>query len=98
MKLGYLDPQEVVAFLKTRDPNLHVALTGRGAPPEVCEFADTVSEVAAVKHHYKAGGKAQPGIGIRGGGADMVLLGHHSKSWFGVEIEINEQPFADGML
>src|SRR5262249_39335868 len=62
MNLGYLDPQEVVAFLKTRDPDLHVVLTGRGAPPEVCEFADTVSEIAAVKHHYKAGVKAQQGI------------------------------------
>ena len=62
MKLGYLDPQEVVAFLKTRDPDLHVVLTGRGAPQEVRELADTVSEVAAVKHHYKAGVKAQQGI------------------------------------
>jgi cob(I)alamin adenosyltransferase len=62
LKLGYLDPREVVEFLKARDPNLHVVLTGRGAPPEVCAFADTVSEIAAVKHHYKAGVKAQPGI------------------------------------
>jgi cob(I)alamin adenosyltransferase len=62
MKLGYLDPAEVIAFLKTRDADLHVVLTGRGAPPEVREFADTVSEVTAVKHHYKAGVKAQQGI------------------------------------
>jgi cob(I)alamin adenosyltransferase len=62
MKLGYLDPQEVVAFLKTRDPDLHVVLTGRGAPPEVRELADMVSEIQAVKHHYKAGVKAQQGI------------------------------------
>ena len=62
MKLGYLDPAEVIAFLKTRDPDLHVVLTGRGAPPALCEFADTVSEIHAVKHHYKAGVKAQQGI------------------------------------
>src|SRR6266851_2307374 len=31
MKLGYLDPGEVLAFLKTKDPDLHVVLTGRGA-------------------------------------------------------------------
>ena len=62
MKLGYLDPKEVVAFLKTRDPDLHVMLTGRGAPPEVIEFADMVSEVKMIKHHYKAGVKAQQGI------------------------------------
>src|SRR5262245_12982984 len=62
MKLGYLDPKEVIEVLKTRDPNLHMLLTGRGAPPEVCEVADLVSEVNAVKHHYKAGIKAQQGI------------------------------------
>jgi cob(I)alamin adenosyltransferase len=62
MKLGYLDPQEVIAFLKTKPPDLHVVLTGRGAPPEICELADTVSEVRAIKHHYKAGVQAQQGI------------------------------------
>ena len=35
---------------------------GRGAPAAVCEFADMVSEIQAVKHHYKAGVKAQQGI------------------------------------
>jgi cob(I)alamin adenosyltransferase len=62
MKLGYLDPQEVVAFLQTKDPDLHVVLTGRGAPPEVIAVADMVSEVKMIKHHYKAGVKAQQGI------------------------------------
>ncbi len=62
MKLGYLDPAEVIDVLKTRDPDLHVVLTGRGAPPAICEFADMVSEIQAVKHHYKAGIKAQQGI------------------------------------
>jgi cob(I)alamin adenosyltransferase len=62
MKLGYLDPTLVIDFLKTRDPGLHVVLTGRGAPPSIREFADTVSEVQMVKHHYKSGVKAQPGI------------------------------------
>lgn len=61
-KLGYLDPQEVIEFLKTRDPTLHVVLTGRGAPQAIIDFADMVSEVQLVKHHYKAGVKAQQGI------------------------------------
>lgn len=62
MKLGYLDPKEVVEFLQTKDPDLHVVLTGRGAPPEIRQLADMVSEIQAVKHHYKAGIKAQQGI------------------------------------
>ena len=62
MKLGYLEPALVIYFLKKKDPDLHVVLTGRGAPPEICELADCVSEVRAIKHHYKAGVKAQQGI------------------------------------
>ncbi len=61
-RLGYLDPKEVVEFLKTKHPDLHVVLTGRGAPPEICELADMVSEIKAIKHHYRAGVKAQQGI------------------------------------
>jgi cob(I)alamin adenosyltransferase len=61
-RLGYLDPNVVVEFLKTKDPDLHVVLTGRGAPAVICDLADTVSEIHAVKHHYKAGVKAQQGI------------------------------------
>ena len=61
-RLGYLDPKEVIEFLKTKHPDLHVVLTGRGAPPEICDFADMVSEINAVKHHYKAGVRAQQGI------------------------------------
>jgi cob(I)alamin adenosyltransferase len=61
-RLGYLDPNEVAEFLRRRDPDLHVVLTGRGAPPVICELADMVSEIKAVKHHYKAGVKAQQGI------------------------------------
>jgi cob(I)alamin adenosyltransferase len=62
MKLGYLDPQVVVEFLKARGPRQHVVLTGRGAPPVIVEAADLVSEVVPIKHPYKAGVKAQLGI------------------------------------
>jgi cob(I)alamin adenosyltransferase len=62
MKLGYLDPQVVVAFLKARNPRQHVVLTGRGAPAAIIEAADLVSEVVAVKHPFRSGIKAQQGI------------------------------------
>ena len=39
-----------------------VVLTGRGAPAELIELADTVTEMTMVKHHYKAGVPAQRGI------------------------------------
>jgi cob(I)alamin adenosyltransferase len=62
MKLGYLDPQVVVAFLKERNPRQHVVLTGRGAPAAIIEAADVVSEVVPIKHPYRSGIKAQLGI------------------------------------
>ncbi|HEV3122238.1 MAG TPA: cob(I)yrinic acid a,c-diamide adenosyltransferase [Isosphaeraceae bacterium] len=62
MKLGYLDPKVVVEFLKARDPRQHVILTGRGAPAELIEAADLVSEIMPVKHPYKSGVQAQLGI------------------------------------
>jgi cob(I)alamin adenosyltransferase len=62
MKLGYLDPQVVVDFLKAREPRQHVVLTGRGAPAAIIEAADIVSEIVPIKHPYKQGVKAQLGI------------------------------------
>jgi cob(I)alamin adenosyltransferase len=62
MKLGYLNPQIVVDFLKARNPRQHVVLTGRGAPPAIIEAADLVSEIVPIKHPFKSGVKAQLGI------------------------------------
>jgi cob(I)alamin adenosyltransferase len=37
-------------------------LTGRNAPAELIELADTVTEMLKVKHHFDAGVPAQRGI------------------------------------
>ena len=37
-------------------------LTGRGALPEVMDYADLVTEMREVKHPFAAGIKAQRGI------------------------------------
>ena len=62
LRYDYLDVAEVVAVLTARRPNLHVVVTGRNAPAALVEAADLVSEMQAVKHHFKAGVKAQEGI------------------------------------
>ena len=46
---------EVIELIKNKPANLDLILTGRYAPPEIIELADTVSEVKEVRHHYKAG-------------------------------------------
>jgi cob(I)alamin adenosyltransferase len=40
----------------------HVVITGRGAPEGLVEIADTVSEINLVKHAFKDGVQAMPGV------------------------------------
>jgi cob(I)alamin adenosyltransferase len=62
IRYGWLDVQEVIAALAQRPPHVHVVLTGRNAPQELVDFADLVTEMREVKHPYKRGVKAQPGL------------------------------------
>lgn len=61
LKYKYLDVDVVVADLLDRPPMQHAVVTGRAAPPELIEVADTVTEMNVVKHAFKAGIAAQPG-------------------------------------
>ena len=61
-KYGWLDVAPVLAALAGRPPMQHVIITGRGAPEALVEAADTVTEMALVKHAFKAGVKAMPGL------------------------------------
>lgn len=62
LRYDYLDLEKVVADLVARRPDLHVIVTGRNAKPALVEAADMVTEMTLVKHHFKAGVKAQAGI------------------------------------
>lgn len=62
LKYGWLDIAPVLAALASRPPMQHVIITGRGAPEALVEAADTVTEMALVKHAFKAGVKAMPGL------------------------------------
>ncbi|NJN87432.1 MAG: cob(I)yrinic acid a,c-diamide adenosyltransferase [Leptolyngbyaceae cyanobacterium SL_7_1] len=63
LKLGYLSVDQVLAGLAEKPMDSHVILTGRGAPAELIEHADLVTEMTLVKHPFKAQNiKAQPGI------------------------------------
>jgi cob(I)alamin adenosyltransferase len=53
---------EVIEIMKQKAPSTDLILTGRYAPPEIIELADTVSEVREVKHHYAAGVKERAGV------------------------------------
>lgn len=61
-KYGWLDLRLVLDDLAARPPMQHVVITGRGAPPALRDAADTVTELADVKHAFRAGIRAQPGV------------------------------------
>jgi cob(I)alamin adenosyltransferase len=61
LKYKYLDVDVVIADLLARPAMQHVVVTGRGAPQELIDIADTVTEMAVVKHAFKAGIGAQAG-------------------------------------
>ena len=62
LRYGWLPLDEVLACLRERPADVSVVLTGRGAPQELIDAADTVTEMLMHKHHFQAGVPAQRGI------------------------------------
>lgn len=62
LRYDYLAEDKVLDGLKARSDRTSVVLTGRDAKPDICDYADLVSEMREVKHPFKAGIKAQRGI------------------------------------
>lgn len=59
---GWVDLEEVVYVLGQRPDKVNVVVTGRDAPRELIEIADTVTEMKKVKHAYDKGVMARRGI------------------------------------
>ncbi len=64
LSYGWLDTETVLADLAARPPMQHVVVTGRAASQALCDAADTVSEIADVKHAWRSGVKAQAGVDL----------------------------------
>ena len=62
LHLHLVDLEQVLEIIRSKPPLMHLILTGRDAPPQVIELADTVSEIIEVKHAYRKGIEPQPGI------------------------------------
>jgi cob(I)alamin adenosyltransferase len=63
LRYDYLAIADVVDFLtSSKPPMTHVVLTGRNAKEELIEIADLVTEMTLVKHPFRSGIKAQPGV------------------------------------
>ncbi len=59
---GFLKPEEVIDLLKSKPKEMEVIITGRGAPKELIEYADLVTEMVLVKHPYDEGTPCRRGI------------------------------------
>jgi len=62
MDFGLIPVAEVLEALRGKPADLEVILTGRGAPAEIVEAADLVTEMLAIKHYYAEGVEAREGI------------------------------------
>ncbi|MBO0887293.1 MAG: cob(I)yrinic acid a,c-diamide adenosyltransferase [Acidimicrobiales bacterium] len=62
MTYGWVPVEEVVDGLQDRAPRTNVVITGRDAPEEIVELADTVTEMRKVKHAFDRGVTARKGI------------------------------------
>jgi cob(I)alamin adenosyltransferase len=62
LKHRYLDIARVVADLRARPAMQHAVVTGRAAPREMIEAADTVTEMNVIKHAFEQGIRAQKGV------------------------------------
>jgi len=63
MSLGWLDADEVVGWLAQNKPAMmHLIITGRDAPEALIDYADTVTEMAKIKHAYDEDILAMKGI------------------------------------
>ncbi|MEO8339325.1 MAG: cob(I)yrinic acid a,c-diamide adenosyltransferase [Nitrospirota bacterium] len=54
--------EDVLPVLRSRPPMQHVVITGRGAQEVLIEEADLVTEMKQIKHPFRKGVKAQPGV------------------------------------
>ena len=62
MNWGWIPTADVIDAIRNRPPARGVIATGRDAPAELVEIADTVTEMRKVKHAFEKGVKAIRGI------------------------------------
>jgi cob(I)alamin adenosyltransferase len=59
---GYATLRDIQKIMKVKPERLELVFTGRGAPEELIEMADYVTEIRMIKHPFTRGIKARKGI------------------------------------
>ena len=60
--LGLLPVERLLRLMDQKPDGIELVLTGRGAPEELVERADLVTEMREIKHYFKQGVPAREGI------------------------------------
>lgn len=64
MNWGWISTADVVETIRNRPPEVNVIATGRDAPGELVDVADTVTEMTKIRHAFDRGIKARRGIDL----------------------------------
>ena len=59
---GMLPLEEVIYFLKKYKGKTEIITTGRGAPEELIDIADLVTDMQEIKHYFHKGVSSRDGI------------------------------------
>jgi len=62
MNWDWIDSADVIATIAGRPPKVNIVATGRDAPQELIDIADTATEMRKIKHAYDQGILAKKGI------------------------------------
>lgn len=59
---GLIQLSDVIDLMRKKPESVELILTGRYMPEEFIEYADLISEIREVKHHFQTGTPARKGI------------------------------------
>ncbi|MDR1695683.1 MAG: cob(I)yrinic acid a,c-diamide adenosyltransferase [Endomicrobium sp.] len=59
---NFINKNEFIGLVKALSEKSDIIITGRGAPQELTDIADLVTEMKEIKHPYNKGVKARKGI------------------------------------
>ncbi len=62
LSLGIIPLQPVLDLLDHKPPHVEIICTGRGAPTELCDRAELVTNMQMVKHYFYHGASAREGL------------------------------------
>ncbi len=62
VSFNLIPSKEVIELLKQVPKNVEIIITGRYMPEAFVEYADLISEIKEVKHHFQKGAQARKGI------------------------------------